>query len=247
MSYLRRSSRCGSGRRAFSVAIRAGGCVSPPTRIPDNLLRYKRVIPGCGGTLFPDCQIPWHCASSSYDVREKWCSAVSNIRFLLARRSLAVTLDCKDSVLARKLDELAERLAKRLDDHDVAITAILSAIRELTNHCSMTRGSGGPAGSYVGRRPFRHNSASIAIPWFICSPRHRSSGRALFPVAASSRTRSTPSPYPPNASNHEILTPSKPSPSPSPWPARQSACPDTESFASAGLQSLPHEFRTPRR
>jgi hypothetical protein len=36
-------------------------------------------------------------------------------------------------VLARKFDELEERLTKRLDDHDQAIRAILSAIRELTN------------------------------------------------------------------------------------------------------------------
>ncbi len=45
-------------------------------------------------------------------------------------------------VLSRKLDELERRLTKRLDDHDEAIKAILSAIRELTNPPPVTRAIG---------------------------------------------------------------------------------------------------------
>ena len=45
-------------------------------------------------------------------------------------------------VLSRKLDELEQRLTKRLDEHDDAIKAILSAIRELTNPPSVTRAIG---------------------------------------------------------------------------------------------------------
>ena len=45
-------------------------------------------------------------------------------------------------VLSRKLDELERRLTKRLDDHDEAIAAILSAIRELTNPPPTTRAIG---------------------------------------------------------------------------------------------------------
>jgi hypothetical protein len=45
-------------------------------------------------------------------------------------------------VLSRKLDELERRLTKRLDDHDEAIKAILSAIRELTNPPPTTRAIG---------------------------------------------------------------------------------------------------------
>jgi hypothetical protein len=45
-------------------------------------------------------------------------------------------------VLSRKLDELEQRLTKRLDDHDDAIKAILSAIRELTNPPATTRAIG---------------------------------------------------------------------------------------------------------
>jgi len=42
-------------------------------------------------------------------------------------------------VLSRKLDELELRLTNRLDAHDEAIAAILSAIRELTNPPPVTR------------------------------------------------------------------------------------------------------------
>lgn len=45
-------------------------------------------------------------------------------------------------VLSRKLDELEQRLTKRLDAHDEAIAAILSAIRELTNPSPTTRAIG---------------------------------------------------------------------------------------------------------
>lgn len=45
-------------------------------------------------------------------------------------------------VLSRKLDELEQRLTKRLDDHDEAIKVILSAIRELTNPPPTTRAIG---------------------------------------------------------------------------------------------------------
>ncbi|MEJ0037976.1 MAG: ORF6N domain-containing protein [Gammaproteobacteria bacterium] len=45
-------------------------------------------------------------------------------------------------VLSRKLDELEQKLTKRLDEHDDAIKAILSAIRELTNPLSVTRAIG---------------------------------------------------------------------------------------------------------
>ena len=45
-------------------------------------------------------------------------------------------------VLSRKLDELEQRLTKRLDGHDEAIKAILSAIRELTNPPPTTRAIG---------------------------------------------------------------------------------------------------------
>jgi hypothetical protein len=45
-------------------------------------------------------------------------------------------------VLSRKLDELEQRLTKRLDDHDEAIKAILSAIREMTNPPPTTRAIG---------------------------------------------------------------------------------------------------------
>jgi hypothetical protein len=45
-------------------------------------------------------------------------------------------------VLSRKLDELEQRLTKRLDNHDEAIQAILCAIRELTNPPPTTRAIG---------------------------------------------------------------------------------------------------------
>jgi hypothetical protein len=45
-------------------------------------------------------------------------------------------------VLSRKLDELEQRLTKRLDEHDEAIQAILSAIRELMNPPPTTRAIG---------------------------------------------------------------------------------------------------------
>ena len=45
-------------------------------------------------------------------------------------------------VLSRKLDELEQRLTKRLDEHDEAIQAILSAIRELMNPPRTTRAIG---------------------------------------------------------------------------------------------------------
>ena len=45
-------------------------------------------------------------------------------------------------VLSRKLHELEQRLTKRLDDHDDAIRAILSAIRELTDPPPATRAIG---------------------------------------------------------------------------------------------------------
>lgn len=45
-------------------------------------------------------------------------------------------------VLSRKLDDLEQRLTKRLDDHDEAIQAILSAIRELTSPPPTTRAIG---------------------------------------------------------------------------------------------------------
>jgi hypothetical protein len=45
-------------------------------------------------------------------------------------------------VLSRKLDELEKRLSARLDAHDEAIAAILSAIRELTSPPPTTRAIG---------------------------------------------------------------------------------------------------------
>ena len=45
-------------------------------------------------------------------------------------------------VLSRKLDELEQRLTKRLDEHDETIQAILSAIRELMNPPPTTRAIG---------------------------------------------------------------------------------------------------------
>ena len=47
-----------------------------------------------------------------------------------------------NNVLSRKLDELEQRLTKRLDEHDEAIQAILSAIRELMNPPRPTRAIG---------------------------------------------------------------------------------------------------------
>jgi hypothetical protein len=45
-------------------------------------------------------------------------------------------------VLSRKLEELEQRLTKRVEDHEEAIQAILSAIRELTNPPPITRAIG---------------------------------------------------------------------------------------------------------
>lgn len=57
--------------------------------------------------------------------------------FLKLRELLA-----SNRVLARKLDELEKRLTMRLDAHDEAIAAILSAIRELTHAPPTTRAIG---------------------------------------------------------------------------------------------------------
>jgi hypothetical protein len=68
-------------------------------------------------------------------------------------------------VLSRKLDELEQRLTKRLDEHDEAIQAILSAIRELMSH-EWTEG------------------ASLAAWHTSTDVRNRSSGTRGFPMMA---------------------------------------------------------------
>jgi hypothetical protein len=94
-----------------------------------------------GGRRYPPYAFTEHGAIMAATILNSSSAVDTSIYVVRAFVKLRELLS-SNRVLARKLDELEERLEKRLDDHDQAIAAILSAIRELTNPPPVTRAIG---------------------------------------------------------------------------------------------------------
>ncbi len=101
----------------------------------------KRVALGRGGRRYLPYVFTEHGAIMAATVLNSPRAIEMSVYVVRAFVKLRELLS-SNRVLSRKLDELERRLTKRLDMHDEAIAAILSAIRELTQPAPTTRAIG---------------------------------------------------------------------------------------------------------
>jgi len=99
------------------------------------------VCSGRGGRRYLPYVFTEHGAIMAATVLNSPCAIEMSVYVVRAFVKLREVLS-SNRVLSRKLDDLEQRLTKRLDDHDEAIQAILSAIRELTSPPPTTRAIG---------------------------------------------------------------------------------------------------------
>jgi ORF6N domain len=99
------------------------------------------VGPGRGGRRYLPYVFTEHGAIMAATVLNSASAIEMSVYVVRAFVKLREVL-ASNHVLSRKLDDLEQRLTKRLDEHDEAIQAILSAIRELMNPPPTTRAIG---------------------------------------------------------------------------------------------------------